>query len=704
MEKQIITPNNPTNNTKNAEQEYNNNHSHILKQINNFKETFSAGFHNIENDFIKSYNIYSQELSKKILEYDKLIDHHIESANLKNQCYLQINTLLEQKIKDNINNYNKYLAEIVNTTQKFLDLSISDDFSKVNNFINSSIEAQLLEKEKEKQELNKKFEIEEKKKKFQEEHTKIKQTEENFLKRKNISKIEINGEEEESANIYNIEAASTLNWEKIIITKMSKERFELLFSKKYSLYCKLHNQSNLNDNMNNLAERTGSIYSISGEPAPGVVALINNQNNIDETTPKGNNKSITDISLIESSLEDINFVDYFPYIDNLKIINSKLSYNIAENLKYGKLDTLKLEGVKLINENFNALFEQLRTNIMMRKNLRIFSVKNNNISFLDYKKGYADNILKSMSFTNLEFFDLSYNRIYLFQNQIFNSLENIKVIDLTYNNIAFPSYFKELLKSAKSKKCLVLMAENLAILKENANIEYNNYLIQILKEFNYPLQNLALDNIFCQNNYQDLFKIEIGQFKNSLQYLNLSNNQLKDNDLISLLEEKWDLTNLEYFTLDNNNLTEKFIYAFIDKEYNFDKKFSKLKILKLSYNPIKCSDVFKYKQFLQTYKNIQIIELKYTPIEKCINQFFKKKVMKFHDPGNVKQSAHAYNDDEKKIEQIFDDKALKEKTTITIKIMDLIYSKYTKTIYTHLSYLVDRITLENKFIIINPSN
>ena len=166
MEKQIITPNNPTNNTKNAEQEYNNNHSHILKQMINFKETFSAGFHNIESDFIKSYDIYSQELSKKILEYDKLIDHHIESANLKNQCYLQINTLLEQKIKDNINNYNKYLAEIVNTTQKFLDLSISDDFSKVNNFINSSIEAQLLEKEKEKQELNKKFEREEKKKIF----------------------------------------------------------------------------------------------------------------------------------------------------------------------------------------------------------------------------------------------------------------------------------------------------------------------------------------------------------------------------------------------------------------------------------------------------------------------------------------------------------------------------------------------------------
>ena len=692
---QIITP----------KEEYNNIHSDILNQIINFKETFSAGLRNIANDFIKSYSIYSQELSKKVLEYDKLIEHHFASVNLKNQCYLEINTLLEQRVKDKINNYNKYITEIVNITQKFLDLSISDDFSKVNNFINSLIEMQLLEKEKEKQELNMKLSAGKKNEKTQEGQIKIKQPEENFLKRKNISKIEINGEEEEKSNIYNIEAAATLNYEKIILTKMSKERFELLFSKKYSLYSILHSQNNLNDNMNNLVGRTSSVYSTSGEPAPGVLPLINNQNNLkEETTPKGNNKNITDISLRDSSLEDINFVEYFPYIENLKIINSKVSYNIAEKLKFGKLDTLKLEGVKLINENFNVLFEQLRTNIMMRRHLRIFSVKNNNISFLDYKKGYADNILKSMTFTNLEFFDLSYNRIYLFQNQIFNSLESIKVIDLTYNNIAFPSYLKELLKSAKSKKCLVLLAENLATLKENANVEYNNYLIQILKEFHYPLQNLALDNIFCKNHYQDIFKIEIGKFKNSLQYLNLSNNQLKDNDLISLLEEKWDLPNLEYFTLDNNNLTEKFLYSFIAKEYNFDKKFSKLKILKLSYNPIKCSDVFKFKQFMQTYKNIQIIELKFTPLEKCINQFFKKKVMKFHDPGNTKQSEHAYNDDEKKIEQIFDDKALKEKTTITIRIMDLIYSKYTKTIYTHLSYLVDRITLENKFLIINPSN
>ena len=421
----------------------------------------------------------------------------------------------------------------------------------------------------------------------------------------------------------------------------------------------------------------------------------NNQINIINNNE--NNKKITDISIKDSSLEDINFADYFPNIDNLKINNSKLSFKIAENLNFGQLNSLKLEGIGLINENFNNLFEKLRKNERMRKNLRIFSVKNNNITFLDYKKGYADNILKSMSFNNLEVLDMSYNRIYLFQNQIFNSLETIKLIDLTYNNIAFPTNLGDLLKAAKTRKCLVLMTNNLAILKEKANIEYNKYLIQIIHEINYPIKNLFLDNIFCNKNYQDIFQIEIGKFKNSLEYLDLSNGQLEDDKLISLLIDKWDFPYLKYFSLESNNLTEKFINSLIVKDYNFDKKFSKLKILKLSCNNIKCGDSDKFKQFLEMYKNMEILELKNTPIEKCINQFLKKKVMKYYDPNNEKKSQHAYNNEEIKIEKIYDDKLLKDKINITIKIVDLIYSKYTKIISSHMTYLMDRIILENKF-------
>ena len=669
----------------------------LLNQIVNIKEVFSIGLKNIEDEFKNIYELYLKNLSQKIKEYDTLIEQHIESTNIKNKCFNEINFFLEQILKDKTNIYKNYLKEINDKTRNLKDTFIKDDFYKVNDFIENMMQEQINEKkrEKEKAELEKKLKLEKEKRKKEEDEIRSKPKEENLLKNKNKSKIEINGEKDESSNFQSIEEARNLNYEKIVLKNMSKQRFELIFSQSFPI-CSILQNKNQSYSIDARTKSSASIYSFSGEPAPRVGTPVC-QNQINLLADNENNKKITDISIIDSSLEDINFVDYFPNIENLKINNSKLSYNVDEKLNFGQLNTLKLEGIGLINENFNDLFEKIRKNEKMRKNLRIFSVKKNNISFLDYKKGYADNILKSMSFNNLELLDMSYNKIYLFQNQIFNSLEVIKLIDLTYNNIVFPTNLEDLLKTARAKKCLVLMTNNLSILKEKSNIEYNEYLIQIIHEIKYPLKHLILDNIFCNNNYKDIFKIEIGKFKNSLEYLDLSKGQLEDDKLIYLLNENWDFPNLKYFSLESNHLTEKFLNSLIIKDYNFNIKFSKLKILKLSCNNIKCGDSEKFKQFLEMYKNMEILELKNTPIEKCINNFLKKRVMKYYDPLNKKKSEHAYNDDEKKIEKIYDDNNIKDKINITIKIVDLIYSKYTKIICSHITYLMDRIILENKF-------
>ena len=240
------------------------------------------------------------------------------------------------------------------------------------------------------------------------------------------------------------------------------------------------------------------------------------------------------------------------------------------------------------------------------------------------------------------------------------------------------------------------MTNNLAILKEKSNIEYNQYLIQILPEINYPIKKITLDNIFCNNSFQDIFQIDIGKFKTSLEYLDLSNGQLEDKNLISLLNEKWDFPNLKTFILESNYLTEGFIYSLVNKNYNFVNKLSKLKILNLSDNKINCSNVDLFKRFLESFKNLRILELKCTPIEVCINQFYRKIVMKYYDPDNKKQFEHAFNENEKKIEQILENNYLKENTQITISILDLINTKYTKIISTHFPHLLDRISMVNK--------
>ena len=639
----------------------------LLDQICNIKDTFSSGIHKIEDDFIKSYDIYLNNLFPKVKEYDILIEQHISLEKSKNQCYTQMNLILKQILENKFSLYNTYINQIVTLTQELLDKYVEDQFPSGVDFIKQMIELQ--KKEKENEELNIYNE-------------KLK----NYRKSKNKPKIEINGE---NNNICEIEASSNVNCncEKIVAKKFTKERFELLFSQIYLKYAKFE----LN---NRIAERTSSMYSVTGEPAPNANMQSNNQVHM-----KGNFniQKVTDISIKDSTLEDINFVDYFPYIENLKIINSKLSYNIHEKIQFQKLESLKLEGIGLINENFNPLFEQIRKNEIMRKNLRVFSVKNNNISFLDYRKGYADNILKSMAFNNLEILDMSYNKLYLFQNQIFNCLDKISLIDLTNNNIAFPTKLTDLLKSAKLKKCLLLMTNNLAILKEKANIEYNEYLCQILPLINYPVNNITLDNIFCNDNFKYIKAIEIGKFTDSLEYLNLSNGNLRDNDLIQLLNEKWNFPYLKYFILESNYLTEAFLYSLIKKEYNFDTKLSNLKVFNLSENKISCSDANKFKQFLELFKNLEILELKFTPIEKCINQVFKKKVIEYHDAKKQRISEYTLDENEKKIAQIIDNNYLKEKTKVTIKIFDFINTKYTKPIVSHLPYLLDRIVLENTF-------
>jgi hypothetical protein len=630
-------------------EEYNQNRDRYINQICNVKETYLAGMRKIEDDFAKVYDEYTQSLLKQICEFNKLIEANIISSNKKKECYLEINSFLKQILEDKCISYQNYINEVANLTQQLIDKYYQDNAQKVVDFIGQIIQLQNEEENKRKNEL-------------------LKQEE-------NKRKLEINGEDNSDEKLQQyVMSTVQVNFNKLIIKKMTKERLEVLFSHTYPFYKKLYNYAN--------------------EP--------NNKHEGETTNPgdKSRNKKNTKIASVvikDSTLKEMNLVDFFPYIDNLKIINSKMAYNISETIKYEKLISLKLENVGLINENFNNLFEQLRKNDAMRKNLKIFSVKRNYITFLDYKKSYADNILKLMRFNCLEVLDMSYNKLYLFQNQIFNCLDSIKIIDLSNNNIAFPTSLTDLLNSAKYKKCLVLMINNLAILKEKSSVEYTQYLIDILPEIDYPIKGISLDNLFFNNNFKNISRLGIGKFRDSLTYLNLSNSQFNDDTLISLLKEQWIFPNLTSLILEKNFLTQEFLYSLINKKYNFDKIFLKLKVINLSENQIKCSDVSKFKQFLEFFKTLKVLELKNTPIEYTINQYLRKRVIKHYDQKNIKIREHSYNEDEKKIEEILENNYLQTNTNVTIYILDLINTKYTNAICSLFKHVLNGLNMENKF-------
>ena len=86
----------------------------------------------------------------------------------------------------------------------------------------------------------------------------------------------------------------------------------------------------------------------------------------------------------------------------------------------------------LIDQNFEHLFLQLRANISLRKSLKVFSLKNNNLGVIDLCKGIPNNKISSRAeFKNLEIFDCSENKIFFVSNIIINAIKNIKIFDLT---------------------------------------------------------------------------------------------------------------------------------------------------------------------------------------------------------------------------------------------------------------------------------
>ena len=425
--------------------------------------------------------------------------------------------------------------------------------------------------------------------------------------------------------------------------------------------------------------------------------------NIEYILNPSNNKYITENNSLKKiifkncNLENIDISKLFPNIDKLKIKDSKLAFDIKNYFNFNNMEILKLENIGLIDNNFNDLFDKIRTNEQIRKKLKIFSVKNNKISYIDYKRGYADNILSSMIFTNLEILDMSYNKLYLFPNQMFNCLEKIKFIDLTDNNISFPQNISGLIKSAKIKKCLILLTRNLAILKEPENIEYNNYLKENLTKIDFPIKKIVLDNIFCGKLFNNIFELDFSFFKNSLQYLDLSNSELHDKDLITIFNnKKLYFSGLKKLVLTANYLTQEFLY-FLSNESKEVINMDNLQILKLSENDIKCTDVAKFKKFLEFFKNLISLELKCTPFEKNVNQYFRKKIIQSYDPENKKGYTKPLDEDEKKVEEILSGHYLQNNTKMWIQILDANGGKYTEKINQSFPELIERINVENKF-------
>ena len=463
-----------------------------------------------------------------------------------------------------------------------------------------------------------------------------------------------------------------------------------------------------------------------------------NENEEDDNQDK---MKIKKFKIKKSKLLNINIPEYFPYIKNLAIYDTDIGYRICPKINFNNLNQLSLEGIDLINENFQEIIiyllkdrSKIKGTDYIGKNLKSLSVKNNRISQVllpgDDKRG---KIIDRNDFENLEYLNLSVNNIfnYYYTGEEKTLFKSVKLLDLTCNNITSTQIISNLLKNYKSEKeeeSLILLAKNIGLIQNTKIREsycdyFENKLTTFklekfnMKSFNFEglfiikkkdkdknNQNVESTNIIEvkdsetdieeNNQNQYLFKINLNKYKSSLVELNLSFNNIGDNDINLIFENNKELANLKRLNLSSNAISQEFFVNFTKNKYY--ENYRNLKLLNLSCNPITFDEAQIYKEFILNCKNLEFLILKRTPIGNDINLFLKYKILKF----TAEKQGQNYGKQDKKtneMESLIDkDRFLLNNSKVCIIINQIIKPKYIKVLNNIFPYILARIKLEKQ--------
>ena len=399
-------------------------------------------------------------------------------------------------------------------------------------------------------------------------------------------------------------------------------------------------------------------------------------------------KTYNNIAIKKCNLETLNLCELFPNIKKLKIKTCILPLmDLSQNFKINQLKELYLENIGLFNTNFNEIITCLKSNNSnFIENIKILSVKNNKLSEIDSLFLPENSIYK-----NLNFLNLSNNDFTSISNNILENLPSIKVLDISCNNVPFDL---DLLGKYKSKNCLLVLSKNIGIFDEKNREEYCKYLEEILPQTNsenFPLKRLNFEGVFYGKTYPMMLSINFKSIFPNLTELNLTNNNINDNDLSVFISNNSENNVLKKFVLCSNNITEAGIELLINGEFN--KKLLHLKKLELSGNPIKLS-VEQLKKFLNTFSKLRMLKIKNTPIEKDINSYLKIKAERKRQELNNKELSNMTDVDLQYEEFLCKEHYLKEKTNVTLNIINFNGMECLKLIKNYYPDLLERFKIE----------
>lgn len=365
--------------------------------------------------------------------------------------------------------------------------------------------------------------------------------------------------------------------------------------------------------------KTLEIINLSDNELYTIINDCYNKNlNVNIDRNNTNNDKIIKLELIEniyfinSKIPNYNLFEnnssiYFesPNLKNLIIKKCNIFYYdfIFSLIKSSKqLKIISFEDINMTQNSFINIIKYIIKNENLLNILEYLSFEKNEISKIDFNE-FKLNIFKSLKYLNF-----SKNELYYFNEENLKYIPNIKIIDLSYNNITNTKFFNQIIENRQS--ILVFFTSNLFLINNDLNKE--KYMKYLIKYFSTSTpKDCSIINfsfLFDKDNLEDLNKIYFNPIiKLSLIKLDLSYNHLTCDILKKFFKNNIGLIHLKSLILCHNCIDFSF---FKDVFTDCDLYLKNLKIIDLDFNNInytKYTDIDDIENFIKTKPYLKII-------------------------------------------------------------------------------------------------
>ena len=291
-------------------------------------------------------------------------------------------------------------------------------------------------------------------------------------------------------------------------------------------------------------------------------------------------RKLKSLSLIQSDFSTVALIKLnTPSLKKLKIKRIILPLSLSgffDSVLYKSsfLQNIYLQKCFIDDESLLQFFKYLSEKPELMESLKTISFSGNEITSV-----CMDSLIeKKCNFQSLEVLDFSKNNIFEFGTENFKLLMNLKILDLTDNNLTNYTFFENI-KSLKTIKSVLFLCNNMFLInnKNNTN-QYIKYLVDRLGNYKSKIKKINLSFLFDKVSKPIILKLLLSpMIKISLIKLNLSYCGLDNETVCKFLNNNFGLLSLKVLNLRNN---------FIDLKF-----FTSIKSVDLSLEKLNCLDI-----------------------------------------------------------------------------------------------------------------